>query len=215
MFPPESDSNYADVFVKLTEYDTARRRALLDRLRRELEKYPNARIHVKEFQNGPPITAPIAIRVVGPDWTAARLARKVEKVIKETPGTRDVDNPVRMRRTNLKLNIDSQKAALLGVPAVEFDRAVRLAVAGIPAGRFKDTDGEQYDIMVRTPIERAPDVRALDQVRVATLTGETLPLSQLATRRIQLCARPRFTATTASARSRSMPKCRAATTPIA
>ena len=52
---------------------------------------------------------------------------------------------------------------------VEFDRAVRLAVAGIPAGRFKDTDGEQYDIMVRTPIAARADVRALDQVRVATL----------------------------------------------
>ena len=124
---------------------------------RELKKYPNARIYVKEFQNGPPITAPIAIRVIGPDLDQLHeLARKVEKVIKETPGTRDVDNPVRMSRTNLRLDVDSQKAALLGVPTVEFDRAVRLAVAGIPAGRFKDSDGEQYDIMVRTPIEHAP-----------------------------------------------------------
>ena len=93
-----------------------------------------------------------------------------------------------MRRTNLSLDIDSQKAALLGVPAVEFDRAVRLAVAGIPAGRFKDTDGEQYDIMVRTPIDARPDVRALDQVRVATLSGETLPLSQLA--RVEFSSAP-------------------------
>ena len=34
--------------------------------------------------------------------------------------------------------------------------------------------------MVRTPIDARPDVRALDQVRVATLSGETLPLGQLA-----------------------------------
>ena len=104
-----------------------------------------------------------------------------------------------MRRTNLSLDIDSQKAALLGVPAVEFDRAVRLAVAGIPAGRFKDSDGEQYDIMVRTPIDARPDVRALDQVRVATLTGETLPLSSAGARRVQLSADARSIATTASA----------------
>lgn len=177
----EGDSSYADLFVKLDGYDPDETPAALDGLRRELARYPNARMHVKEFQNGPPITAPVAIRVLGPDLEQLyALAAKVEKVIEETPGTRDVENPIRMRRTNLELKVDSQKAALLGVPAVEFDRAVHLAVAGIQAGRFKDSDGEQYDIMVRTPMVARPDVRALDQVRVATLTGATLPLSQLA-----------------------------------
>jgi multidrug efflux pump subunit AcrB len=177
----EGDTSYGDVFVKLDRYDPTDTPRELDALRRELAKYPNARIHVREFRNGPPITAPIAVRVIGPDLDRLyALAAKVEKIIEETPGTRDVENPVRMRRTNLSLDIDSQKAALLGVPAVEFDRAVRLAVAGIPAGQFKDTDGEQYDIIVRTPIDARPDVRALDQVRVATLSGETLPLAQLA-----------------------------------
>ncbi|HKS58390.1 MAG TPA: efflux RND transporter permease subunit [Steroidobacteraceae bacterium] len=185
----EGDSSYADVFVKLAKYDPDDTPRALDQLRRELEKYPNARIHVREFRNGPPITAPIAVRVIGADLDRLDdLAGKVEKIIAATPGTRDVDNPVRMRRTNLKLEIDSHKAALLGVPSVEFDRAVRLAVAGIPAGEFKDSDGEQYDIMVRTPIDARPDVRALDQVRVATLNGETLPLSQLA--RVEFTSAP-------------------------
>src|SRR4029079_6622404 len=44
---------------------------------------------------------------------------------------------------------------------------------------FKDSDGEQYDIMMRTPIDARPDVRALDQVRVATVGGGNLPLAQL------------------------------------
>jgi len=117
-----------------------------------------------------------------------RLSLQVEKVIKETPGTRDVVNPMRFTRTNLKLNIDPQKAALLGVPTVEFDRAVRLSVSGIPAGRFKESDGEQYDIMVRTPMSARPDIGALDQVRVSTLSGETLPLSQLA--RVEFSSAP-------------------------
>ena len=177
----EGESNYGDIFVRLKSYDTKETPALLEGLRRELKGYPNARIYVREFQNGPPITAPIAIRVVGDELdTLYTLSAQVEKLIKETPGTRDVENPVRMRRTNLRLDVDSHKAALLGVPMVEFDRAVRLAIAGIPTGRYKDSDGEQYDIVVRTPIEERADLRALDQVRVATLNGETLPLAQLA-----------------------------------
>jgi CzcA family heavy metal efflux pump len=185
----EGESNYGDVFVKLKEYDTRKTPRLLDELRRELQQYPNARIYVREFQNGPPISAPIAIRVVGNDLDQLyTLAAQVEKIIKDTPGTRDVENPVRMRRTNLQLDVDSQKAALLGVPAVEFDRAVRLAIAGVPAGSYKDSDGEQYDIIVRAPMGPRADIAALDQVRVATLTGETLPLSQLA--RVEFASAP-------------------------
>lgn len=180
-FGNEGATNYGDIFVKLKEYDTTDTPRKLEELRQELKQYPNAHIYVKEFQNGPPITAPIAIRVIGPELDELdRLAARVEQAIKETPGTRDVENPVRIKRTDLQLKIDSQKAALLGVPAIEFDRAVRLAVAGVPASRYKETDGEQYDIMVRTPIAERADIHALDQVRVTTLSGATLPLSQLA-----------------------------------
>ena len=43
---------------------------------REFEDYPNARIYVQEFQNGPPINAPIAIRVIGPDLDELHRARR-------------------------------------------------------------------------------------------------------------------------------------------
>ena len=185
----DGDISYGDLFVKLRHYDLRATPLLLERFREQFKEYPNARIYVREFSNGPAISAPVAMRVIGPDLAELhRLAGVVEKTLRATPGTRDVQNPVRMRRTNLSLAIDSQKAALLGVPAVEFDRAVRLAVAGIPAGKFKDTDGEQYDITVRTPIDARPDVRALDQVRVATLGGRTLPLAQLA--RVEFSSAP-------------------------
>ncbi|NLG76739.1 MAG: efflux RND transporter permease subunit [Xanthomonadaceae bacterium] len=175
-------ANYAELFVQLEEYDTRNTPKRLDELRDALDGYPSARIHVKEFVNGPPITAPIAVRVIGRDLdTIEQLAARVEKLIENTPGTRDVVNPLKISRTNLKLTVDSQKASLLGVPTVEFDRAVRLSVAGIPAGTFKDPSGEQYDIVVRTPVGIRADLEALDEVRVPTVAGATLPLSQLAT----------------------------------
>ena len=185
--PPEHATNYGEVFVKLAHYHTEETPRLLERLRGELRAYPNARIFVKEFQNGPPLTAPISIRIVGPDLERLDdLAAQVEKVVRETPGTRDVVNPVRVSRTNLKVEVDSQKAALLGVPAAEIDRAVRLSISGLLAGRYKDTNGEQYDIVVRTPMNGRPDLQALDQVRVATANGGFVPLSQLATVRFAL-----------------------------
>jgi len=178
--------NYAEVFVILESYDTRETPPLLDELRSRLLRYPGSRIYVKEFENGTPISSPLAVRVIGGNLdTIADLAKKVQKLIEDTPGTRDVQNPLRFTRTNLKFDIDSQKASMLGVPTVEFDRAVRLSVSGIPVGTFKDASGEQYDIVVRTPIGSRADFSTLGEVRVPTLTGATLPLSQLATLRFE------------------------------
>lgn len=175
-------SNYAEVFVQLHRYDTRRTPGRLDALRAELDRYPGARLYVKEFVNGPPISAPIAVRIVGRDLEVIEsLAVDVEQLIARTPGTRDVNNPLKVARTNLRLNVDTQKASLLGVPAVEFDRAVRLSVSGIPVGTFKDASGEQYDIVVRTPIGARADLAALGEVRVPSRSGASLPLAQLAT----------------------------------
>jgi multidrug efflux pump subunit AcrB len=178
--------NYGEIFVLLREYDTRKTPRLLDELRAKLSRYPAARIYVKEFVNGPPISAPISVRVIGGDLDVIeKLAARVEKLLQDTPGTRDVLNPLKVARTNLRLAVDSQKASMLGVPTVEFDRAVRLSVAGIPTGTFKDESGEQYDIVVRTPVGARADLDALGQVRVPTLSGATLPLSQLATLRFE------------------------------
>jgi multidrug efflux pump subunit AcrB len=175
-------ANYAEVFVQLHEYDTGETPQMLEALRGRLGRYPGAHIYVKEFANGPPISAPISVRVIGNDLNVIeQLSHKVEDLVKATPGTRDVRNPLNVARTNLKLRIDSRKAQQLGVQTAELDRAVRLAVAGIPVGTFKDTTGEQYPIVVRTPITQQAEFAALDEVRVPSLGGSSLPLSQLAT----------------------------------
>ncbi|HEY1873873.1 MAG TPA: efflux RND transporter permease subunit, partial [Steroidobacteraceae bacterium] len=184
---PHGESvNYAEVFVQLKSYDTHRTPRELDALRAQLARYPGVHIYVKEFVNGPPITAPISVRVIGPDVDVIEhLAGRVERLIQTTAGTRDVDNPLRVARTNLQLALDSQKAAQLGVPAAEFERAVRLSVAGIPVGTFKDPSGEQYDIVVRTPTGARADLAALQQIRVANSAGALLPVSQLAALQFQ------------------------------
>jgi multidrug efflux pump subunit AcrB len=179
--PANDASNYAEVFVQLHEYDTDETPQQLQSLRERLDRYPGAHIYVKEFQNGPPISAPISIRVIGSDLSVIeQLSHKVEDLVKETVGTRDVKNPLNVARTNLKLRIDSRKAQQLGVQTAELDRAVRLSVAGVPVGTYKETTGEQYPIVVRTPISQQAEFAALDQVRVPSLNGSTLPLSQLA-----------------------------------
>ena len=139
---------------------------LYEELRATFAEYPGARIMVESFQNGPPIDAPIEVAIVGPDLEQLRaLAAQAETLIEAVPGTRDVDNPVRRLRTDLDLNIDSQKAALLGVAPVEIDRTVRAAVAGLSAGKFREPDGDEYDITLRLPMQGRPTLEMLGMHR--------------------------------------------------
>jgi multidrug efflux pump subunit AcrB len=175
-------TNYAELFVQLNSYSPRRTPAMLDALRARLDEYPGARIEVLEFTNGIPISAPLSVRVQGADLTVLEsLAEQVRKLIEATPGARDVSNPLRVPRTNLKLRVDSQKLGMLGVATVDMDRAVRLAVSGLSAGTYKSPDGEQYNIVVRAPVGAHATIDALQQVRVPAQSGALLPLAQLAT----------------------------------
>ncbi len=179
-------ANLGEVFVELRAYDPKRTPKLFEALRARFNDYAAARISLKQFQQGPPVDAPVAIRIVGPQIEGLRrLASQVEQVLKATPGTRDVNNPSRLLRTDLNLGIDTEKAGLLGVSALEVNRTVRLAVAGLSAGQFRAGNGDEYDITLRLPMGDRPSIEALDAIEVGTSSGRQIPLREIATPRFE------------------------------
>lgn len=181
IFQKELAANYAEVFVELERYDERRTTAVYDRLRAKFAQIPGAEIVLKEFENGPPIAAPIAIRIVGPDLDQLRkLASDVEAIINGVPGTRDVINPLRRSRLDLELAVDPKRAGLLGVQPVELDQTLRLAVAGLPAGDFRTADGDNYPVVLRAPMQARASLATLDGLHVGTVNGTQVPLAQLA-----------------------------------
>lgn len=174
-------SNRAQLFVLLREYDPAYTPAMVDSLRAALATYPGARLEVHEFENGPPIDAPIAMRVEGSDLDSLRVvAARIAAVMTATPGSQYVRNPLELLRTDLAMLVDRQKAGLLGVATAELDRTVRLGAAGLEAGKFRAGDGREYPITLRLPRDGRPTPAILDRVQVASTTGAMIPLRELA-----------------------------------
>jgi multidrug efflux pump subunit AcrB len=186
VIPRGLSSNAAQLFVLLREFKEGRTDRMLDSLRARFDAYPGARIEVREFENGPPIEAPIALRIQGEDLgVLRRLASQVESTLASTPGTQYVGNPVRVNRSDLRVDVDRQKAGLLGVPTAEVDRTVRLAIGGIAAGVLRTSDGRDHDVVVRLPNAGRPGLDALDRVWVASTAGAQVPLRQLASVRFE------------------------------
>lgn len=183
--PRNERSNVADVFAELRVRDRHDGPRVLESIRRELTDYAGAHLDLVEFENGPPLDAPIAMRLLGEDPDAlAKAASDVERVLAETHGTRSVRNPANDKRTDLRVVVDREKAAVLGVAVPDVDRALRLAVGGITAGKYRDPGSDEaYDIRVTLPRAvpgHAPDLATLEDVYVATNRGAPVPLGQIA-----------------------------------
>ena len=177
-------SNLGEVLVVLKEWHPERGPALVERLRRRFAANPDAQLVLKIFQNGPPIDSPILVKIVGPDLAVLkRLAAEVEAVMRKTPGTRDVVNPVAVDTPRLDLGLDAGKAALLGVTPGAPRRALRLALVGETAGRLRDREGDSYNVVVRLPLDARHEISALDGVYVPGANG-AIPLREIATPRL-------------------------------
>jgi multidrug efflux pump subunit AcrB len=191
----ESTTTYGEVFASLKAWEPGKSDKVLDRLRADFARFPGARISIVTFENGPPIEAPVAVRLTGQNLEVLKaLAARTETILKATPGARDVNNPMRLDRTDLDLGVDEGKAAALGVPAGAPRRAARLALSGEETGRFRDPDGDDYAVKVRLPLntlgsgaeggglEGSRNALAdLSKIYVPTAEGEAAPLDSIAT----------------------------------
>jgi multidrug efflux pump subunit AcrB len=179
---PQNDvSNYAQVFVQLKEVSPVEKRKLIDELREKLDHYPNAKIEVKDFEQGPPLEAPIAIRLFSEDLDTLRsLAFRVEDLLKKTDGTMYVNNDLTTLKTDVRIKVNKAKAGMLGVPIHEIDRTIRMAVAGLNVGTYRKENGDEYNINVTLPRGDRPTLDAFGKIYVSSISGASVPLSQLA-----------------------------------
>ncbi|MBK7710603.1 MAG: efflux RND transporter permease subunit [Bacteroidales bacterium] len=153
----------------------------IESLRDTLDKFINSRVYVYEFENGSPIDAAIALRLVGENLDSTKLySEKIEVLMRDTEGTTYVKNPLSQSLTDLKVVINNEKAGMFGVPAVEIDKTIRLGLSGISAGKFRDKEGKEYPINVRLPKKNANTLTTLESIYVSSVTGAQIPLSQLA-----------------------------------
>ncbi len=185
--PENERSDYAQVFVQLDPATTPDEKlALIERLQKKWTPYPGAKVEVKNFEQGPPIVAPVEIRLFGDDLDTLRmLAGQMEQLLKNTDGTIYVSNPVSLLKSDIKVDINREKAQLLDVPTVNIDRTVRLAIAGLNMGKFTDDNQKDFDIILTRQQADRPNLDLLSNLFVNNSKGQAIPLNQLATLKLE------------------------------
>lgn len=180
VFQRGENPTHGEVIAIMDKWEGTKSRAMVDRLRKQLDQISGARIKLMLFQNGAPINAPVEFRVYGPDQDELkRLAGQMEQVLRDTPGTRDINNPVAFDKVDLDIRVDDAKAALLDVPAGAARRAIRLALSGERAGTYRDTEGDSYPVVVRLPLAETQPVSALESIYVSNRSGQAVQLAEI------------------------------------
>jgi multidrug efflux pump subunit AcrB len=180
-------TDFAEFFVQLSiNTPPARKLEIIEQLRKKWTPYPGAIVEVKNFEQGPPVVAPVEVRLYGENLDTLRsLAGTIENMLINTKGTIYVKNPVKNLKSDIKVSINKDKASALGIPTVSIDRTVRLAVAGLDMGHFTNADGDDYNILLSRPRPMYPSLQVFDNLYVNNVQGTAIPLSQVADLQLQ------------------------------
>ncbi len=185
-FPKQARPNIGQILVEVKPLRKRDIPTFVSELRDELENYPGANIDVKELEQGYPNDAPIAIHIIGKNLDELkRISAFAEEVFNSTAGVVNVRNPLEASRTDLKVKINSEKAAMLGLTLADIDKAVRFSMAGIRATSLQDDEGNRFDVVVRLPVDDSPTMEDFDRIYVTNSAGTQVPLSQLASIKFQ------------------------------
>ncbi|MBD3167633.1 MMPL family transporter [bacterium] len=187
MVPGAEKSNFGQLFVR-TRSDIRGEKLgpVLESLRERLRSYPGARFKVIELEQGPHAGDPIAVRIYGENKDQLEaISHKVEDAMASVPGAVNVDNPYATRATNVRVEIDRDKAAMFGIPLHEIDRIVRTALAGWEAADYRDDRGEEYPVMVRLPSGENARMQDFMRIYLPTASGAQVPLQEVAEIRLE------------------------------
>ncbi len=163
----------------LQSHDIAKRvRPLVTAVAR---KY-GARVTVAEVPPGPPVLQSLVAEVYGPDYEKQiELARRIKEIFAHTPGVVDVDWYMTEPQTEWRLVVDRKKAALSGVTPDRVREVLEVALRGKVLGLFHDPSAkEDVFIRLRFPEAERSSLPDLSEIKVKSLSGQLVPLSEIA-----------------------------------
>jgi multidrug efflux pump subunit AcrB len=116
-----------------------------------------ARIQVSEVPPGPPVLQTLVAEIYGPDESRrVALASQVKDLFQRTNGVVDVDWYVERDQPLLALQVDTERAAAVGIDSAHVAGVAALATSGGRVGLLHDaTSREDVPIVLRLP----PDAR--------------------------------------------------------
>ncbi len=154
---------------------------LLEEIRRfATAELPQVELVARKLEQGPPVEAPVEIRLFGDDLeTLNQAATMVAGALKSVPGTKDIRHDLGPGGPMLRFQVDDATAARHGVTRTNLALSLYGRTRGLPAGELR-SGKDPIPVVIRAPAGERIPVASLDSLDVTGPDGRTVPLSQIA-----------------------------------
>ncbi|MGK7939721.1 MAG: efflux RND transporter permease subunit [Crocosphaera sp.] len=173
----KNESNYAQALVETESPDFSR--TLIPILQTELDRvYPNARVLVRSLEQGPPVEAPVEVRLYGSNLEIlSDLGEKLRQELSQVSHITHTRDSLSENLAKLGLQIDEDKSRLTQLSNVNVANQLNSNLEGITGGTIVESS-EELPVRVRLNGSQRGN---LDNIRSLDLTanGESIPLTSL------------------------------------
>lgn len=143
-------------------------------------EFPDVRMNARILQTGPGDTYPVILRVSGNDVDQVReIAQKVANKMMQDPNLCDVNMNWNEKSKVIHLNIDQDKARVLGVNSQNLSMVLYTELTGYPITEFREGD-KTISIVLRQDLNDSKDLASVKNLNVITDYGTYIPLDQIA-----------------------------------
>jgi len=143
-----------------------------------------ATVSVDKVQEGPVQGAPVSIELVGEDPAQLKvLSSRLLDVLEAAPvypKLVGLESDLDAARPELSIQVDREKAALYNLNTGTVGRAIRGAINGIEAAKYRNGNDE-YDIIVRLSEPYRQELEGLRELTIMAEGGIQVPLVSIAT----------------------------------
>ncbi|MGB9792277.1 MAG: efflux RND transporter permease subunit, partial [Thermacetogeniaceae bacterium] len=179
------DTDSATLLVKLCPPGERRRSTaeVVDDLRRRLALIPGAEIKVSEYDMMSSMmsgSSPITITLKGDDLDVLRrTGEEIAEIVRRVPGTYNVKTSLEEGKPTAEVRLDRERAAAYGIGTAQVAQALRASIMGEVVTQYR-SGGEELDLRLRLIPEARQNLRDLENIRILSPTGVSVPLREIA-----------------------------------
>jgi multidrug efflux pump subunit AcrB len=156
-------------------------REIMEELRKNIGGVPGiVELNLSRPQAGPPTGKPVEIRILGPRLEVLEeLGEKLKKELATIEGVVDIRDDFTRDGREYLLNVDRDRAAELGISSRDVGMTVGAAFMGFEATQFTEADGRERPVIVRLKESQRDRLDTLNRLKVSSMAGGLVPLSNL------------------------------------